>query len=125
MKGRTAMEEQTKTRGPAPLVPPVDIIENADGITLTADMPGVSKEALSIGVEGDRLTIEGGVTLNESPSMQNVYAEVRIDRYRRSFVLSRDLDTEKIDARLTHGVLTLHIPKAERARPRRIDVKAW
>ena len=119
------MEEQSNKRAPAPLVPPVDIIENADGITLTADMPGVSKEALSIGVEGDRLTIEGGVTLNESPSMQNVYAEVRVARYRRSFVLSRELDTEKIDARLNHGVLTLHIPKAERAKPRRIEVKAW
>ena len=119
------MEEQSNKRAPAPLVPPVDIIENAEGITLTADMPGVSKEALSIGVEGDRLTIEGGVSLNEAPAMHNVYAEVRVARYRRSFVLSRDLDTEKIEARLSHGVLTLHIPKAERAKPRRIEVKAW
>jgi HSP20 family molecular chaperone IbpA len=119
------MENRAKKQEPAPLVPPVDIVENADGITVMADMPGVSKEGLTIGVEGDRLTLEGAVELNESPQMQNVYAEVRVARYRRSFVLSRDLDTEKIDARLAHGVLTLHIPKAERAKPRRIEVKAW
>ena len=119
------MENRNKTQGPAPLVPPVDIVEGPDGITLVADMPGVGREGLSIGVTGDRLTIEGAVTLNESPRMQSVYAEVRVAHYRRSFVLSRDLDTEKIDARLHQGVLTLRIPKVERAKPRRVEVKAW
>lgn len=107
-----------------PLVPPVDIVEDAEGITLKADMPGVAKESLSIGVEGDTLTIEGTVALHEPAQLQNVYAEVRIAQYKRSFVLSRDLDTERIDAHIANGVLTLRIAKAERAKPRRVEVKA-
>jgi HSP20 family molecular chaperone IbpA len=108
----------------APLVPPVDIVEDAQGITLTADMPGVGKEGLSVGVEGDTLTIEGADRLNESSNLQNVYAEIRVAQYKRTFVLSRDLDTEKIEAKLANGVLTLTIPKVEKAKPRRIEVKA-
>lgn len=107
-----------------PMLPPVDIVEDADGITLRADMPGVSREALSIDVDNDTLTIEGAVSLGESARMKDVYAEVRVAQYKRSFVLGRDLDTEKIDARLANGVLTLTIPKLEQARPRRIAVKA-
>ena len=119
-------EGKEKSNGAArALVPPVDIVESAEGITLRADMPGVSTDGLSIGVEGDRLSIEGAVSLNEPTRLQGVYAEVSVAEYRRSFVLSRDLDTERIDARLQNGVLTLQIPKVERAKPRRIAVKAW
>ena len=107
------------------LLPPVDIVESGEGILLTADMPGVAREGLVIGVENDQLTIEGTIDLNEGSQLQSVYAEVRVDRYRRTFVLSRDLDTEKIDAKLQNGVLTVRIPKLERAKPRRIEVKAW
>lgn len=107
-----------------PLLPPVDIIEDAERITLRADMPGVSRETLSIDVDNDTLTIEGAVSLGESAQLKDVYAEVRVAQYRRSFVLGRDLDTAKIDARLANGVLTLDIPKLEQAKPRRISVKA-
>ena len=107
----------------APLVPPVDIIEDAEGITVKADLPGVSRDRLAIGVEGETLTVEGTVSLGENSSMQSVYAEVRVPMYKREFVLSRDLDTEKIEASLANGVLTLRIPKAEQAKPRRIEVK--
>src|SRR5205085_3552698 len=109
---------------PAPLVPPVDIIEDAEGITLTADLPGVDKDNLSVGVDGDTLTIHGTVALGESGSLQSVYAEVRVAEYRRTFVLSRDLDSARIDASMKDGVLTLRVPKAEQAKPRRIAVKA-
>lgn len=108
----------------APLVPAVDIWEDAEGIRLEADMPGVSKENLAIHVDGETLTIEGGVALGESAKMNDVYAEVRVARYRRSFVLGRDLDRERIQAELTHGVLVLRIPKLEAAKPRRIEVRA-
>jgi HSP20 family molecular chaperone IbpA len=107
----------------APLVPPVDIFEDADGITLTADLPGVAKENLSIGVEGETLTIEGTVSLEAPARMTDVYAEIRVAQYKRSFALARDLDTERIDANLRNGVLTLRIPKREQAKPRRIAVQ--
>ena len=107
----------------APLVPPVDIVEDGEGITLKADMPGVSKENLSIHVDGETLTLEGTVSLGESPSLQGVYAEVRMAQYKRSFVLGRDLDTDRIEAAMKDGVLTLRVPKQEAAKPRRIEVK--
>ena len=106
------------------LVPAVDIVEDRDAITVRADMPGVTRENLSIGVEGDTLTVEGAVTLGETGGMQSIYAEVRVPHYKRSFVLGRDLDTDNIAATLQHGVLTLRVPKREQAKPRRVEVRA-
>ena len=114
-----------EAQGDAPaIVPPVDVIENEAGITLRADLPGVSKDGLSIGVEGETLTIEGRVSLGEAKELRGVYAEIRTAHYRRSFVLSRDLDVDKIDATMKNGVLTLTVPKLEQAKPRRIAVRA-
>jgi HSP20 family molecular chaperone IbpA len=98
------------------------VFEDENGITLKADLPGVPKENLSVHVEGDQLTIEGHVTLGESTKLDSVYAEIRVAHYRRTFALSRDLDTAKIDAKMKNGVLTLYVPKGEQARPRRIPV---
>ena len=108
--------------GPS-LLPAVDIVEDAGGITLVADLPGVAREELAIGVDGRSLTIEAPVKLGESSALMSVYAEVRANHFRRSFELSSDHDTAKIDAGLRDGVLTLRIPKAEQAKPRRIDVR--
>lgn len=124
MKQRGLEREASDQRSLTPLVPPVDIIENGDGITVRADLPGVSRENLSIGVDGDTLTVEATMSLGESANVQPVYAEVRVAKFKRSFVLSRDLDTEKIGASMRNGVLTLHVPKSEQAKPRRIEVKA-
>jgi HSP20 family molecular chaperone IbpA len=114
---------QREPEAPA-LLPPVDIVEDENGITVKADLPGVSRENLSIRVDGETLTVEGSVALGESQKIEAVYAEIRVARYRRSFVLSRDLDTEHIDASMRNGVLTLRVPKREQAKPRRIPVKA-
>ena len=124
MKQKSLEREAGNDFNATPLVPPVDIIEDAEAITVKADLPGVTKEHLSIGVDGDTLTVEGSVSLGEPGSMQSVYAEVRVPHYKRSFVLGRDLDTENISANLQHGVLTLRVPKREQAKPRRIEVKA-
>ena len=107
-----------------PLVPPVDIFEDGEAIVVRADLPGVTREHLSIDVDGDTLTVEGSVSLGESSRMKSVYAEVRVPQYKRSFVLGRDLDSENISAQLQHGVLTLRVPKREQAKPRRIEVRA-
>ena len=105
------------------MTPRVDVLEDDSGITLVADMPGVSKESLEIKVENDALSIEGVITAATPQALEATYAEVRIPRYRRSFTLSRELDAGRIDAQLKDGVLKLRIPKHEQARPQRISVK--
>jgi HSP20 family molecular chaperone IbpA len=106
------------------LMPPVDVIEDSTGITLYADLPGVSKDKLELSVEGDTLSIEGEVAIEMPRPMQASYAEVNSARYRRMFTLSKELDPSKISAELAQGVLKLRIPKAEHAQPRRIQVNA-
>jgi HSP20 family protein len=116
-------ETPTAAQQVTPLVPPVDIVEDREGITLRADLPGVDREHLSIDVDGETLTIEATVTLGEPAGIQPVYTEVRVAQYRRSFVLGRDLDANRIEASIREGVLTLRVPKSEQAKPRRIEVK--
>ncbi|MDR7334566.1 Hsp20/alpha crystallin family protein [Roseateles asaccharophilus] len=106
------------------VTPPVDVFEDETGITLLADMPGVPRDQLELHVEGDSLLIEGRVQPQTPTGLEAVYAELRVPRWRRSFTLSRELDTAKIDANLKDGVLTLRIPKQAHAQPRRIAVSA-
>jgi HSP20 family molecular chaperone IbpA len=106
------------------VLPAVDVFEDPNGITVLADMPGVSKDLLAIQVEGEALLIEGEVRQNTPEGLEPLYAEVRVPRYRRSFALSKELDTTKIEANLKHGVLTLRIPKQAHAQPRKITVTA-
>lgn len=110
-------------RPEAALLPPVDVIEDASGITLLADLPGVAKEKLNLQLEADSLTIEGEVSLNTPEGMESGHAEVRLPRYRRVFTLSKELDSEKATAEFKNGVLKLRIPKAEHVQPRKIEVK--
>ena len=118
-----AMDTESTPESPA-MIPPVDIVEDDTGFTLTADLPGVSKDRLGIKVNGDNLLIEGDVSAAPIPAgLELLYAELRTPHYRRSFTLSRELDSSKIEAKLNDGVLRLRIPKAEEAKPRRIDVK--
>jgi HSP20 family molecular chaperone IbpA len=122
----------TETRSNAPaetrrdepvLLPPVDIVEDDASITVYADLPGVPKEKLNVRADGESLTIEGEMVLGLPEKMDAVLAEIQVPRYRRSFTLSRELDTDKSEATFKDGVLKLRIPKVEHAKPRRIEVK--
>jgi HSP20 family protein len=104
------------------LRPPVDIYEDAEGITLLADMPGVSRERLNIEVDKEVLLVEGDAEISMPEKMEPLYADVRSTRYRRSFGLSGELDTGGIEASLKDGVLSLRIPKRAEVRPRKIEV---
>jgi len=106
------------------MMPRVDVFEDASGITLLADLPGVPKDKLGLRVEGNTLQIEGEVAPDTPANMEAVYAEVRLPRYSRAFTLSTELDTDKIDAELANGVLKLRIPKHSFAQPRRIEIKS-
>jgi HSP20 family protein len=105
------------------LLPPVDVVEDATGITLYADMPGVPRDKLNLRVEGDQLMLEGEMALPLPQGMEANHAEVTLSRYRRAFTLSKELDAEKVNAELAHGVLRVRIPKAEHAQPRKISVQ--
>ena len=106
------------------LLPPVDIVEDAGGITLYADLPGVPREKLNIYVDGESLVIQGEMGLEMPRNMEATHIEVNLPRYRRVFTLSKELDAERMNAELKQGVLKLRLPKTERAKPRRISVSA-
>ncbi|HET7364746.1 MAG TPA: Hsp20/alpha crystallin family protein [Burkholderiales bacterium] len=104
------------------LLPPVDVTEDADGITVYADLPGVPKERLDVHIDGEVLVIEGEMGLEMPREMEATHIEVSLPRYRRVFTLSRELDPNRMSAELKQGVLKVRIQKAEHARPRRIEV---
>ena len=105
------------------VVPAVDVFENESGITLLADLPGVSRERLGVRVDGETLVIEGTAQADAPEGMELVHNEAPYAAYRRSFTLSRELDPAGIEATLKDGVLRLAIPKREEARPRRVEVR--
>ena len=119
---RSEAASEAKAAEPA-LRPAVDIFEDKTGITVKADMPGVSKDRLEVHIDSDTLYIEGEAAISMPEQMQALYADVRSTRYERSFSLSRELDGERVDANLKDGVLTLRIPKREEHKPRKIEVR--
>ena len=86
-------------------------------------MPGASKDRLDLRVDGDSLMIEAELQFDLAGQVEALYADVRSTHYRRSFVLSRELETQKIEANLKDGVLTVRIPKRAEPRPRKIEVQ--
>ena len=105
------------------LQPPVDISEDSDGITLVADMPGVSKDRLDIQIDKDSLVIDGVAKIDMAEGMKPLYADVRSTRYRRSFAISSELDTDNIEATLKDGVLSLRLHKRPESKLRKIEVQ--
>lgn len=105
-------------------VPDVDISEDADGLWLRADMPGVEPDKVSVELEEGLLTILGEVSLQPYEGLTPVYSEYRVGNFLRRFNMpqSYQYDAERIAAKLVDGVLEVHIPKAEQAKPRRVPV---
>lgn len=103
------------------LAPPVDIYETPDGLVVMADLPGVAKDGVDVRVENGVLTLHGRAS-DVSPG-DTIYREFELVNFYRQFELSDKVDQTKISADLKHGVLTLRLPKAEEAKPRRVEVK--
>jgi HSP20 family molecular chaperone IbpA len=87
-------------------------------------MPGVDEQSIEVNVANGILSIEGQVSLKDYADLAPVYTEYNVGNYARRFTLSNEIDTEHIKARMTNGILELELPKAERAKPRRISVSA-
>ena len=100
----------------------LDIFETEDALTLVLEMPGVDRENIDLNVENGVLTVEGRIDFNKYEGLQPVYSEYNVGPYRRSFRISGMIDQDKITAELSDGVITVVLPKAERAKPRRIAI---
>ena len=123
-KNADSVEPSKGREEQAVLRPLVDIYEDAHGITVQAEMPGVAKERLNVQADRNNLLIEGDAEIDMPEGMEAVYADVQATRYARSFVLSGELETDAIDARMKDGVLTIRIPKRSEFRPRKVEVRA-
>jgi HSP20 family molecular chaperone IbpA len=109
-----------KTREMYEVTPAVDIYENEDEIFLHADMPGVVKEDISVDIDNGTLSISGVRKLETEGSA--AYEEFLDVEYVRSFSVPQTIDVEKVEAELKNGVLKLHLPKSEAAKPRQIQI---
>ena len=103
------------------VAPSASVIEAGDGYKLEVEMPGVNKDGLDISVENNELTIAGRRSL---PVVEGtlIHHESRPENFRRTFELDPSIDSSKITAKIDQGVLTLHLPKAEAVKPRKIAV---
>jgi HSP20 family molecular chaperone IbpA len=118
----TAIDQSAAKERDVPMLPAVDIFEDAHQITVQADMPGVSKEGLNVQADRNNLVIEGRIGLDMPAGISALYADLQTTTYRRTFVLSGELDTEHIAATLKDGLLTVRIPKRVEFRTRKIKV---
>lgn len=104
--------------------PPIDIFETDAGLVLRADLPGVSSDSLNLQVQDNRLTLFGKVEPQIPDGARLLHEEYHVGDFLRSFILSDDVDHDRIDAKLTSGVLEVTLPRAPRAQPRKINVKS-
>ncbi len=119
---RTSGEKSLATREETRyIVPPVDIYETADALTVVVDLPGVGKDSVDVRVEENVLTIKGNA--DYEPPANLLLGEFSLQGYYRQFQLSDEVNQSRISAESKNGVLTIHLPKAEKSKPKQIRVK--
>ena len=125
VRDKQELQTDTEHTRPGPVfIPAVDIFESDDNITLLADMPGVNTDHVSIDLHNGQLTILGEVEPHSSENERLLFKEYETGRFHRAFNLSDTIDQNKISATMKDGVLRLVLPKAEKAKPKSIPVKA-
>lgn len=110
------------TRNLMQVTPLVDIYENEDEILLHAEMPGVNKEDISVNIDNGSLTLSGVRKLTADGAAE--WREFGDVEYLRAFSVPQTIDVGKVSAELKNGVLALHLPKSEAAKPKQIKIKA-
>jgi HSP20 family molecular chaperone IbpA len=103
-------------------MPPTDITESEDALTVVMEIPGVDKKQLQVHVENDVLRVEGQIDFTKYEGLEPLYTEYNIGHFARGFTLSSKIDQQQISAQLEDGVLTLTLKKAKEALPRRIEI---
>ena len=111
-------------QGEGNLVPAVDVEETAEGYIIRADLPGVSQKDVRVSVMGDTLTIRGERRAESSLKEGGYHRTERVQgTFERSFKLSARVRSDAVKAHYRDGVLEIHVPKAEEARPREVEVQ--
>lgn len=123
-KEKQELREREQTRPGRTYVPDVDIRENEDALWLWADMPGVEQQDVEVELHDDVLTVAGRISTRGYDGLSPLYTEYNVGNFQRRFTLpsGEHFDRDQISAKLTNGVLAVKLPKAEKAKPRRIDV---
>lgn len=117
------VESKQESTVPARIfIPEADIFESDQALTLVLEMPGASKESVEVSVDDDVLMIEGRIDFSKYQGLHPLYTEYNIGNYSRRFQISNVIDQGAIRAEMKDGVMTLVLPKAVKAKPRRIDV---
>jgi HSP20 family protein len=119
---REVEKKQESTVPSRSFLPVTDIFETDQALTVVLEMPGVVKENVDVNVENDILTIEGRIDYSKYEGLSPVYTEYNVGHYVRSFQISNKIEQGEISAELKDGVMTLVLPKAEKAKPRKIKV---
>lgn len=119
---REVDKAEESTRPTRAFMPSADIFETEEALNVVLEMPGVSKDNVDINIEEGVLTVEGRIDFSKYEGMRPLYSEYNVGPYRRSFRLSGQVDQAKISAEMQDGVISLTLPKAEKAKPRRIKV---
>jgi HSP20 family molecular chaperone IbpA len=104
--------------------PPIDIHEERDGLVLEADLPGAVEQNLQVQLEDNVLSLYARIDSPVPEGARLLHEEYRLGDYQRSFILGDEVDRDRITAELTNGVLRLFLPKADRLRTRRIEIKS-
>ena len=124
LRNKQEVSREEPTRPGRTYQPDVDIYETPERLWLWVDMPGVDEKSINVDLANGVLTIEGAVALDDYNELTPVYTEYNVGNYQRRFSISSDIDLDGIKARTATGVLELELPKAEKARPRKISVTA-
>jgi HSP20 family protein len=103
-------------------VPPTDIFETEDALTVVMELPGVEKKSLTVNVENDVLRVDARIDFAKYEGLEPLYTEYSVGHFARSFTLSSKIDQQQISAELNDGVLTLTLKKAKEALPRQIAI---
>lgn len=120
---RELVSKEEKTVPGRFYVPYTDVYETDEALTLVMEIPGVDRKDVDVSLEDDVLRVQGSIGFSKYEGMEPVYTEYNVGHYTRSFTLSSKVNQDQISAQLEDGVLTLTLPKAAEARPRRIAIK--
>jgi len=131
MSEQTAMERRPeneasldRARSNSVYVPDVDVLETPEELILVADLPGSSSSEIDVRYEDGELTLHGKVAERKPGEARALLREYGVGHFNRAFTIDEQIDAEKISADYACGVLTVHLPKVEAAKPRTIKVKA-